>query len=91
MLKHANDAWAPGAEQRIPKQLPVLFITGEADPVSQHGKTVRELEERYRNAGISNVTALFYPEARHELLNETNRDEVQEDVAAWLDRVTLQR
>ena len=91
MLKHARDAWAPGAEQRIPKDLPVLFITGEADPVSQRGKTVHELEGRYRDAGLTDVTALFYPDARHELLNEINRDEVHEDVARWLDRVTPRR
>jgi alpha-beta hydrolase superfamily lysophospholipase len=88
MMKHANDAWAPGAEARIPKELPILFITGEADPVSQRGKTVHELSDRYRAAGITDVTALFYPDARHELLNEINRDEVQGDVAGWLDRIT---
>lgn len=87
MLEHARNAWAAGAEKGIPGELPILFITGEADPVSQRGKTVRELERRYRDAGIADVTALYYPEARHELLNEINRDEVQHDVAAWLDRV----
>ena len=87
MMKHANGAWAPGAEQRIPKTLPILFITGEADPVSQRAKTVHELEDRYRAAGIADVTGLYYPDARHELLNEINRDDVQADVAAWLDRV----
>jgi alpha-beta hydrolase superfamily lysophospholipase len=89
MLEHARDGWTAGAEDRIPKDLPILFITGEADPVSQRGKTVRELEQRYRGAGIGDVSALYYPDARHELLNEINRDEVQEDVAAWLDRVCL--
>ena len=88
MLKHAQDAWAPEAETRIPADLPVLFITGEADPVSQKGATVRELEARYRANGVKDVTALYYPNARHELLNEINRDDVHEDVATWLDRVT---
>ena len=88
MFKHALKAWTPEAEQRIPKDLPVLFITGEADPVSQKAKTVHELEARYRSYGIEDVTALYYPEARHELLNEINRDEVHGHVAAWLDRVT---
>jgi alpha-beta hydrolase superfamily lysophospholipase len=37
---------------------------------------------------MTDVTALYYPEARHELLNETNRDAVQADVVGWLDRVT---
>jgi len=38
--------------------------------------------------GITDVTAHYYPEARHELLNETNRDQVHDDIAEWLDRVT---
>lgn len=91
MLGHASQAWAAGGESRIPKDLPVLFITGEADPVSQGGVTVRELEARYQAAGIKDVTGLYYPEARHELLNETNRDAVQADVAGWLDRTVNAR
>ena len=88
MLRHALDAWTPEAEKRIPDDLPILFITGEADPVSQRAKTVRELEARYRSYGVKDVSALYYPEARHELLNEINRGDVHEDVASWLDRVT---
>jgi alpha-beta hydrolase superfamily lysophospholipase len=87
MLEHAREAFTLGADP-IRKDLPILFITGEADPVSQRGKTIHELADRYKAAGIGDVTALFYPDARHELLNEINRDEVHEDIAAWLDRVT---
>jgi alpha-beta hydrolase superfamily lysophospholipase len=47
---------------------------------------VRELEQRMRDANLS-VEALWYPEARHEILNETNRGEVTADLLAWLDRV----
>ncbi|MDZ7673768.1 MAG: alpha/beta hydrolase [Acidimicrobiales bacterium] len=67
-------------------EMPVLFITGEADPVSNGGESVRVLEERYRKAGHE-VTAHYYPEARHEVLNETNRDEITADVVAWLRNV----
>ena len=87
MMSQAAHAWDPANEARIPKDLPVLLITGEADPVSQGAVTVRQLEARYREAGISDVTGLYYPDARHELLNETIRDQVHDDVAAWLDRV----
>jgi alpha-beta hydrolase superfamily lysophospholipase len=87
MMKHASQAWLPENERRIPIDLPVLFITGEADPVSDGARTIRELEARYRANGIKDVTALYYADARHELLNETNRDAVQEDVAGWLDRI----
>jgi len=84
-----RDAWEPANESRLRRDLPVLFITGELDPVSQEATTVRLLEQRYRDHGLTDVTAIYYPDARHELLNETNRDDVQADVLAWIDRVTL--
>ncbi|MGE0304636.1 MAG: alpha/beta hydrolase, partial [Acidimicrobiia bacterium] len=65
---------------------PVLHTTGEADPVSGGGATVRVLEQSYRDAGLV-VTARYYPDARHELLNELNRDEVLADVVGWVEAV----
>ncbi len=88
MLGGNESTWQADGETRIPKDLPVLLITGEADPVSDDGKTVRELEARYEANGMTDVTGLYYPQARHELLNETNRDDVQRDVAEWLNGVT---
>ena len=88
MMRGGMDTWKPENETKVPKDLPILLITGEADPVSEGGKTVRELEARYKANGVKDVTGLYYPEARHELLNETNRDDVHNDVAEWLDRIT---
>jgi len=69
----------------VPRDLPVLVISGSLDPVGADGKGPREVAEAYRSAGVSDVTVTLYPDARHELLNETNRDEVTADVLAWLD------
>jgi alpha-beta hydrolase superfamily lysophospholipase len=80
-------AGAVASTTPVRKDLPVLFITGENDPVSENAKTVRELEARWRDYGVADLTALYYPEARHELLNETNRDDVQNDVLEWIERV----
>ena len=88
MLKHNASAWDDGNEKAIPADLPVLFITGGADPVSDGATSIRELEARYRANGLKDVTAHYYDDARHELLNETNRDDVTRDVIEWLDRVT---
>jgi alpha-beta hydrolase superfamily lysophospholipase len=88
MLTNIDEMWNADNEARIPKELPVLLVTGEADPVSEGGRTVHELEHRYRAVGLRDLTAHYYPEARHELLNETNRDQVQQDIAAWLERIT---
>jgi alpha-beta hydrolase superfamily lysophospholipase len=46
---------------------------------------VEVLAQRYRDAGLTDVTVKVYEGARHEILNETNRDEVTADVVAWLD------
>jgi alpha-beta hydrolase superfamily lysophospholipase len=73
----------PAGIARVPKELPVLLLTGDADPVSDGAEQVRELEKRLRAAGLD-VTAKYYSGARHEVLNETNRDEVHRDLLTWL-------
>jgi alpha-beta hydrolase superfamily lysophospholipase len=68
--------------------LPIFVIAGMRDPVSENTKGLERLLAAYRAAGLECVTHHFYPEARHELFNEVNRDEVTSDVIAWLDGVT---
>jgi alpha-beta hydrolase superfamily lysophospholipase len=45
---------------------------------------LKPVAERYRAAGIANVTEKYYPDGRHEMLNETNRAEVIADLVSWL-------
>ena len=90
MVETAATVMEPDAVDRIPKHLPVLLITGERDPVSDGALRVRVLEQRLRDAGLD-VTARYYADARHELLNETNRDEVHADITKWLARVIAKR
>jgi len=85
MLKLLNATWKPAAEGRIPRTLPVAMIAGAQDPVGMQGKGVRVLESRYRALGLKDVTCRLYEGARHEVFNETNRDEVLSDLAAWLE------
>lgn len=66
--------------------MPVLIVAGNQDPVGERTRAVRVLEERLRAGGLD-VTARYYEGARHEVLNETNRDEVTADIVAWLDRI----
>ena len=66
------------------KTLPVLFIAGDADPVGPYGKGVEKTAEAFRSAGMEKVAVKLYPGARHEILNETNKQEVYEDVSGWL-------
>jgi alpha-beta hydrolase superfamily lysophospholipase len=69
-----------------PKDLPILLIAGDKDPVGRKGKGVRKLADQLRGAGLDAVELRLYPGARHELVNETNRDEVHADVVAFLER-----
>jgi alpha-beta hydrolase superfamily lysophospholipase len=68
----------------IPAALPLLLVTGDQDPVSNDAANVRVLEQALRDRGLP-VTAHYYEGARHEVLNETNRAEVQTDIVRWLD------
>ncbi len=68
----------------LPDGLPVLVTAGERDPVSDGTVQARALAERLQ-AGGAQVSERYYPDARHEILNETNRDEVEADVVGWLD------
>lgn len=70
---------------KIPKELPVYFISGEKDPVGKNCKTIADLIEEYKKLGIKEVSYKFYKDGRHEMLNEINRDEVMEDVINWID------
>lgn len=69
----------------VPEDLQILLISGDKDPVGEYGKGVTEVFKTLRKTNHSNVILKLYPEARHELLNELNRDEVTADVLGWLD------
>ena len=70
----------------IPKGLPVLFVSGADDPVGEFGKGVRKIYEKYRAAGIRDVTLRLYTGDRHEILNETDREQVYEDLLEWFEK-----
>lgn len=70
---------------RIPKSLPVLLLNGTRDPACRGETGARGLEAMYRSAGLTDVTLRLYTDARHELLNDTCRDEVMSDLRTWLD------
>ena len=76
----------PAFLARMPKELPLLFLSGDADPVGEQGKGVRRAIQSLKDAGVQNIESIFYPGARHELLVETNKQEVFADIAAWLDK-----
>ena len=68
----------------IPKTLPIFMVSGSDDPVGGFGKGVRKIYEKYRAAGIQDVTLRLYAGDRHEILNETDREQVYQDLYEWV-------
>jgi alpha-beta hydrolase superfamily lysophospholipase len=70
--------------RNLPSDLPILLIAGSEDPLgAERGNTM--LLNAFRRAGVQDVTMIIYPEARHEVFNELNKDEVLTDLVAWLE------
>jgi hypothetical protein len=87
MFAGARRGADPAQVAAIKSSLPVYIAVGEADPVNGGLALLTPLTERYEAAGLTDVTTRTYPDARHEILNETNRDEVIAELISWLDRV----
>lgn len=75
----------PARVARVPRDLPLLFISGGDDPVGNKGKGVDAVVKALRDAGVEDVREIIYPGMRHEILNEPGRAQVMADVLAWLE------
>jgi alpha-beta hydrolase superfamily lysophospholipase len=77
----------PAQVAAMPSDLPVYIAAGEVDPVNGGLALLTPLTDRYAAADLTDVTVRIYPGARHEILNETNRDDVIGEVVDWINRV----
>lgn len=84
LLSPAPRVADPALLARIRSDLPLLIASGDADPLAAGGERLQLLAQRYRDAGLKDVTIRLYPAGRHEIVNETNRDEVTADIVAWM-------
>lgn len=66
------------------RSMPVFFFSGAEDPVGDWSKGVQQTAASFLTAGMTDVTVKLYEGGRHEMLNEINKQEVYEDVLAWL-------
>ena len=66
--------------------LPIFIISGEKDPVGGYGKDIKRLLSLYKKIGFTNITHKLYPDCRHELLNELNKEEVYTDIEHWISK-----
>ncbi len=69
---------------RVRKDLPLYIFSGERDPV---GAKLQGLIDHYHAAGLTRLTSRIYPDGRHEMLNDVNRDEVTRDLIEWVEGI----
>lgn len=70
----------------MPAKLPIFLISGSKDPVGNNSKGVLRTYKAFKQVGIEDVTYKLYENARHEILNETNREEVFADIIRWIEK-----
>ena len=80
-IKYITD---PKNIKTMNKKPPVYFMSGDADPVGENGKGVTNAYKAFCKAGLHDVTIRLYPDGRHEMLNETNKEQVYQDILSWL-------
>lgn len=89
MLTGVKELNKPENLKKIPRNLPLFFIAGGKDPVGNNSKGVIDSYNIYENIGINNLKYKIYKDARHEILNEINRQEVYDDILDWIDNQIL--
>ena len=70
--------------EKMDRSLPVLFVAGGDDPVGNYGEGVRQAGRAFEKVGMQDVTVRLFPLARHEILNEINREEIYKFVSDWI-------
>lgn len=78
-----------GNLEKVPRTLPLLMISGTADPVGDYGEGVRRAHKSLKAAGVQDICLKLYSDSRHELLNETNKNVVMQDIYDWLQNTIL--
>lgn len=87
LVKLLNEISAKDWAYSLPKNLPIMLMSGEEDPIGDYGKGTKKVYRRLITAGMKNVSVRLYVDARHELINELNRSEVYEDILTWAEKV----
>ncbi|MDR2499485.1 MAG: lysophospholipase [Treponema sp.] len=86
MLGMLNRIHTGKALAAIPRDLPVYVFSGSADPVGEMGSSPTALVNALKSLPVTDLEFVLYPGARHEVLNETNREEVMGDLIAWINK-----
>jgi alpha-beta hydrolase superfamily lysophospholipase len=80
----------PENRAKVRVDLPFYLFSGHRDPTNEFGNGLEALVAAYRQHGVRSIRFKLYPNARHEVLNEINREEVLNDLLDWLNLVVIQ-
>lgn len=84
MFKNLKKVYKKENLEQISKEQPILIVSGDKDPVGQNGVLVEKLKNLYDSVGVKNVKLKLFEDGRHEILNETNKQEVWQLVLDFL-------
>lgn len=84
LFEAVNFSCNPENAAKLPKKLPLFIVSGAQDPVGGLGKGVKDVYDMYKDTGMYDLTYKLYENDRHEILNETDKQMVFEDLLAWM-------
>ena len=84
LFEAVNYSCNPENAAKLPKKLPLFIVSGADDPVGGLGKGVKDVYDMYKEAGMHDLTYKLYKNDRHEILNETDKQIVFDDLLAWM-------
>ncbi|NLP34459.1 MAG: alpha/beta hydrolase [Clostridiales bacterium] len=87
LLKLVRNASIKKRIQKTNNNLPIFIISGDKDPVGGYGKDIKNYLSILNKLQFTNVSSKLYPDCRHELINEINKEEVYNDILQWIDKV----
>ena len=85
LLDITGEVVTKGSASRIPKELPMLIVGGDGDPMGEYGKALQDAYGLYQAMGMENVDLKIYEGMRHEVHNEVGREQVYEEIADWIE------
>ena len=86
MLEGLNKIHKSKNIKKIPTDLPVFFIWGSDDPVGSYGASIKDLIKIYQSNGMNKIEFKEYPGDRHEILNENDKEKVENDIIEWINK-----
>ena len=87
LFRTVEEVVDPGRAAKMPKELPLLVLSGDEDPVGDNGNGVRRFVAMLKKIRMKNIACTLYPESRHELINDLDKEQVMEDIRNWCDKI----